>query len=254
MIRDTKNKNTDTPERTKKIMAQRKTREELGVKPGDTIVISGTVAYARLLNKISGAELEKDIKERQSRNQIPINDPYYSVTLEDVEISRGANTPLAIFTGQSVYTRKSGKKAISLTSKSAFPVTFFHETGNGQAVQITPDAEFAVGQKISILIKAFMPKSFNRMSSSPQSVLIPEGEIQYYTASGAAADLNGFGLTAAKELDAASTPELPKVEATPVETPIAQTAPADPFASMPAAPADPFAQATTANENPFAND
>lgn len=238
-------------------MVQRKTREELGVKPGDTIVISGTVAYARLLNKISGAELEKDIKERQSRNQIPINDPYYSVTLEDVEISRGANTPLAIFTGQSVYTRKTGKKAISLTSKSAFPVTFFHETGNGQAVQITPEAEFAVGQKVSILIKAFMPKSFNRMSSSPQSVLIPEGEIKYYTATGASADLSGFGLTAAKELETAATPDLPKVEDTPMPaaTEAASPAPADPFASMPATPADPFAQqAPAANENPFAND
>lgn len=240
-------------------MVQRKTREELGVKPGDTIVISGTVAYARLLNKISGAELEKDIKERQSRNQIPINEPYYSVTLEDVQIIRGANTPLALFTGQSVYTRKSGKKAISLTSKSAFPVTFFHETGNDQAVQITPDAEFAVGQKISILIKAFMPKAYNRMSSSPQSVLIPEGEIQYYTASGAAADLSGFGLTASKELEEAASPALPKVETTPMPAAMTQTkatqTPADPFASMPATPADPFAQQTpAANENPFAND
>lgn len=231
-------------------------REALGVKPNDTIVISGTVVYARLLSKIEGAELEADTRNRKSRGQIPKERPYYTVTIEDVEVSNGAGTPLANFHGQEVYTRKTnGKKAITLESQSAFPVKMFQQdaTNPSQAHPLAPTQEFAPGQKISILVKAYNSKQYNVISSSPQAILVPAGNISYYSANGSAADLAGFGLqlTPASEVSSESMPPLPTQSVSEAPAPAPETVAENPFGQADQ-PANPFGGETPASENPFA--
>lgn len=169
----------------------RMTREQLGVKSGDTIIVKGRVAFARLDKLVEGEALARE-NERRSKLGMLHTKPFRSITIEDPEIVQGQGTPLAQFHGQSVYQNKqNGKNMMTLESKSLYPPRYGH-IQNGKIVEIEdPQKNPAQGQIVYIMIQAFKAKGFNNLGSSFNAIVFEEGEIKFYE--GGDNVLAGFG-------------------------------------------------------------
>lgn len=172
-------------------MSNRMTREQLGVKSGDTIVVKGRVVFARLDKLVEGEALVRE-NERRSKLGMLHTKPFRSITIEDPEIIQGQGTPLAQFHGQSVYQNKqNGKNTMTLESKSLYPPRYGH-IQNGKIVEIEdPQKNPAPGQIVYIMIEAFKAKGFNNLGSSFNAIVFEEGEIKFYEGGNNA--LVGFG-------------------------------------------------------------
>lgn len=169
--------------------------EDLGAQVGDQIIVRGTVSFSELAERVEGQKLLDKIERQKKLNMFPINDPHYSVTIVDVEIEpEYLGTPLAQYYGDQVYTNKDGKLALTLVSKSNFPPAFFHEQEDGTAVQLDNlEAELGTGQEIKVLINTFGSKRYANMGSGVNAILLPAGNINYYSNT-ASASIAAFGL------------------------------------------------------------
>lgn len=216
--------------------------EDLGAKVGDQIIIEGTVAFSEIATRVEGERLARKIERQEKQGfKYPETRPHYALSIVDVAIDpQSQGTPLAQYYGEQVYTNKDGKLALSLVTTSNFPPRIYHEQEDGTAVQIEElPAELAVGQKVKVLIQTFASKKFSNMGSSFNALLLPAGEVSYYT-NNAASEIEAFGLKPA--------------EAQPQATVKPDTDPADnPFgASAPEQTEEPK-QEEAAASNPFAN-
>lgn len=180
------------------------TREQLGVKEGDKIVVRGKVSFARVDKLVEGEALAAENKRRTERGMIPSEKPFRSITIEEPEIVEGEGTPLAQFYGQKVYDAASGKKALSLESKSKFAPSYGH-IQNGALVEMDdPQKNPANGQVVYLLIEAYKPKNYSKLGSSFNGIVFEEGEIKYYEGQGGSA-LAGFGKALGMEVKGKET-------------------------------------------------
>lgn len=168
----------------------KQTREQMGVKAGDKIVIKGKVSFARLDKAVTGEALAAENKRRASLGMLPTKE-FRSVTIEEPEVVQGANTPLANYYAQNVYPAKSsGKNSMSFESKSLYPPQYGH-IQNGTIVEIQdPERNPAQGQVIYLMITAFAPKGFNNLGSTFDAIVYDEGQIKFYEGNNS---LAGFG-------------------------------------------------------------
>lgn len=183
---------------------KRQTREALGVKAGDEVIIRGTVAFSEIAEKVEGDRLAQKVERQKKMGMIyPTDKPHYSLSIVDVSVDpKYQGTPLAKFYGQEVYTNKDNQTAMTLESKSPFAPKIFHNQGDGKAVEITKlPAEFGQGQEVQLLVRAFASKKFANLGSAFEAILLPAGDIKYYT-SGASSQIEAFGL----ELDGVEAP------------------------------------------------
>lgn len=189
---------------------QKMSREQLGVKEKDRIVIKGNVSYSRIVTKVEGEELQKADERRKQKNQIIVGKPYYSITITNPVFEQGDGTPLAAFHKQNVYKNQQGLDAISFTSKSISPIRFYQLSADGStadAVQL--EAELGQGQEVHLLVDAYRPKSYNNLGSTFSAVMVPAGPISYYQ-SGIANDLAGFGVAPAHAANNAFAQQQPQ--------------------------------------------
>lgn len=165
----------------------RLTREQFGVALGDTIIIRGTVTFAKLDKPVNGKALDK-VNQRRLKRGMKETKPFRRITIKNPSIIQGQGTPLAKFYEQNIYRNK-----ITLESKSLFPPVYKH-VQNGDAVMIDdPQKNPAIGQEIMIQISAFQSKGFPYLGSGFDVIIFPEGPIQFYEASRAEENLSGFG-------------------------------------------------------------
>ena len=218
-------------------MAQRQTLEQLNVQAGDKLVIKGKVAFSEVAKRVEGEALARKIaRQEQLGMKFPTTKPHYALSLVDVQIDpQYQGSALATFYGQQVYKNKKGQLAIGLESKSPFAPNVYHEQADGSALKIELPAEFAPGQEVSVLVEAFMPKQYNKLGSSFVAVMVPAGEIKYYS-NAASSEIEAFGL---------------KVSDQPVATVVEDSKPAPAEFGGVAETAQPEAQSTVA-DNPFA--
>lgn len=217
-----KSKTKSEQERTMIIMANKLTREQLGVKLGDQIVIKGEMTFSRVFNRIEGEEFQKDVERRRAAGRIPETGPYFTLSIKNPVITSGADTPLAKFHEQGFYSNKNtGELTLSLTSKSSMPVGAFQLQDDGTAIPIQLEGELAQGQEVYVLINTFKSKNYANLSSSFSALMFPVGPINYYK-SGISQALAGFGVKqgVAPTTTAAAAPAQP---AAPVQ-PVAETA------------------------------
>lgn len=171
------------------------TREQLGVQPGDSIVIKGTVSFARLDKLVEGEALASENARRKGLGMMAADKPFRSITIENPEIVQGGGTPLAQFHGQNVYTSGAGKPSMSLESKSLFAPKY-GQIQNGTLVEIAdPQKNPAPGQEVFLMIEAFGSKSMAnaKLGSSFNAIAFPEGEIKFYEGATGGGGLSGFG-------------------------------------------------------------
>lgn len=170
----------------------RQTREQLGVRAGDKIVLKGEVAFARLDKLVEGADLQKENERRDKIGMIKADKPFRSVSIINPEIVQGGNTPLATFHGQQVYQNKDNANTITLESKSKFAPSYGH-LQNGKIVEIEdPQMNPATGQVVYLLIEAYSVKGFSNMGSTFNAIVFEEGDIDFYEGASSSA-LKGFG-------------------------------------------------------------
>ncbi|WP_078598647.1 hypothetical protein [Evansella clarkii] len=170
----------------------KQTREQLGVKEGDQIVLKGKVTFARLDKAVDGEALVSE-NQRRARMGMLHTKPFRSVTIEEPEIVQGDGTALAQFHGQEVYNSKStGKPTMSFETKSLYAPSYGHIQENGTIMEIAdPEKNPAQGQVVYLLITAFKAKGFNNLGSTFDTVVFEKGPIQFYEGRGNS--LAGFG-------------------------------------------------------------
>lgn len=170
----------------------KQTREQLGVKEGDKIILKGKVAFARLDKAVEGDALARE-NERRARLGMLHTKPFRSVVIEEPEIVQGHGTPLAAFHGQDVYNAKgTGKPTMSFESKSLFAPSYGHIQENGTILEIAdPQKNPAQGQVVYLMVTAFKAKGFNNLGSTFDAVVFEKGAIQFYEGKGNS--LAGFG-------------------------------------------------------------
>lgn len=170
----------------------KQTREQLGVQPGDQIILKGKVAFARLDKAVTGEALARE-NERRAKLGMMKTKEFRSITIEEPEIVQGEGTPLANFHAQSVYQSKTtGKPTMSFESKSLFAPDFGHMQENGTILEMAdPQKNPAQGQEVYLMISAFAPKGFNNLGSTFDAVVYGPGEIKFYE--GKNNSLAGFG-------------------------------------------------------------
>lgn len=170
----------------------KQTREQMGVKEGDQIVIKGKVSFSRLDKAVEGEALAKE-NERRSRLGMLHTKAFRSVSIEDPEVVQGGNTPLANFHGQDVYKAKgTGKPTMSLESKSLFAPSYGHIQEDGTVLEMAdPQKNPAQGQIVYLMITAFKAKGFNNLGSTFDTVVFEKGPINFYEGKGNS--LAGFG-------------------------------------------------------------
>lgn len=168
----------------------RQTREQLGVKAGDKIIVKGVVSFARIDKVVSGEALVRENERRKKNGMLPTKE-FRSITIEDPQIVKGQGTPLAMYYGQTLYQAKSGKQAMSVESKSLYAPSFGH-IKNGTVVEIAdPQKNPAPGQVVYLMITAFAAKGFSNLGSTFDAIIYEEGPIKFYE--GSASSLSGFG-------------------------------------------------------------
>lgn len=236
-------------------MANRQTREQLGVKPGDKIVIKGEVSFAKIDKLVDGDALASENTRRAKHGMLAADKPFRSISIENPVIVSGQGTPLATFYGQTVYANgKTGAQTMSIESKSMFAPTFGH-IQNGKLVEIEdPKRNPDKGQVVYLMIEAYLPKGYNKLGSSFNAVVYEEGDINFYEAGGG---LQGFGQ--ALGLDVESLSSTPQAQPEVAQTQNAFGAPAQEVQAQPEtqAAANPFGvqDNQVAQGNPFgAND
>lgn len=170
----------------------KQTREQLGVKEGDKIILRGKVAFARLDKAVEGEALARE-NERRARLGMLHTKPFRSIVIEEPEIIQGQGTPLANFHGQDVYQAKgTGKPTMSFESKSLFAPSYGHMQENGSILEIAdPQKNPAQGQVVYLMVTAFKAKGFNNLGSTFDAVVFEKGAIQFYEGKGNT--LAGFG-------------------------------------------------------------
>lgn len=173
-------------------MANKQTREQLGVQAGDKIILKGIVSFARLDKAVEGEALARE-NERRAKQGMLKTKAFRSITIENPEIVKGEGTPLANFHAQSVYASKStGKPTMSFESKSLFAPDFGHmQEDGGVKEMVDPQKNPAQGQVVYLMISAFSAKGFNNLGSTFDAVVYAPGEIAFYE--GKNSSLTGFG-------------------------------------------------------------
>ena len=233
-------------------MAKKQTREQLGVKAGDKIILKGKVTFARLDKVVTGEALAKENERRAKLNMLPTKE-FRSVTIEDPEVVQGQGTPLAMYYGQSVYQSKSnGKNTMSFESKSLYPPQYGHMQ-DGKIVQIPdPQRNPAQGQEIYLMISAFAPKGFNNLGSTFDAIVFGEGEIKFYENNNA---LSGFGEALNMPVETLPTNGQPETQSQPEPEPVTANGfgqgTQGGFGGAPVGQPNSFGQAQGGASNPF---
>ncbi|MCC2248939.1 hypothetical protein JUJ52_03070 [Virgibacillus sp. AGTR] len=167
-------------------------REQMGVQPGDEIVLKGTVTFARLDKPVTGEALVQENNRRARLGMSPI-DEFRSITIENPEIVQGEGTPLANFHAQGVYQAKgTGKPTMGFESKSLYPPKYGHMQEDGSVQEIPdPQKNPSPGQVVYLLIRAYGKKGYNNLGSTFDNIVFAPGEINFYEGRGNG--LEGFG-------------------------------------------------------------
>lgn len=230
----------------------RQTREQLGVKEGDQIILKGVVTFAKLDKPIEGEALMEENARRAKLGIIKADSPFRSITIEKPEIIQGKGSPLANYYGQLVYNdKKTNTPRMSFESKSQFPPQYGH-IQNGEIVEIPdPQKNPATGQVVYLLLKAYKAKGFANLGSTFNAIVFEEGPIQYYEGVNS---LAGFGEALGMSVKTLSNEE-PKEDTGFGNQPIVEPEqPANPFGMQDdeVAGGNPFGSSGQRGNSPFA--
>lgn len=154
--------------------------------PGTLIQIKGRLKYSRLLSRIDGTELQKDINRRQAKGQMYyLTKPYTQATICDAQIiykNPSAKTEADIFAEESLYLSKSqGYSGYCYNAHNTSPNSLpwiGTRAADGSVDQIIPDGELAPDQIVTLIMKVYKTKQNNGISL--EGVIVESPDVQYY--------------------------------------------------------------------------
>ena len=215
---------------------------------GTTFAVRGKLAYSRIVSKIEGEELERDIQRRKMKGWIPIERPYTTVTVNSAAViykDPNVKTPEEIYAEESFYTSQAQKaQGFSYTTNNKgnnLPwIGQMKSDNSSQVDQIYPEGELASGLDVTLIMRVFQGKPNKGVALD--GVIVNE-PIRYFNNAQAGFGVDSLGLTFNHA--AAPAPTMPAQKATPRTTPeAAPFAPAQPVANY----GDPNANAFSAGQ------
>lgn len=187
------------------------------------VLIQGKLGFARLNRLIEGAELATVSARRVQNGMQPINTPHTTVNLSQPQVlcADPANpTPEEIFVKEHCFVSKKNPDRglqYSLDSKgNSLPVIMIPSEQNpGQFEQDTSGQELATGLDVTLVLRTYKPKNYNKRGIALETVLVNE-PVRYYQSNNTMDALAARGIVVAGPIVPLQAGNTPQGEAAPI--------------------------------------
>lgn len=168
--------------------------QNTNAQPGDTCIIAGTLAFARLASKKSAAEM-KDVNDRRRQYNLSELPPFCEATVNNASIQlKDPNNPTEFekfIQSQMFQSRKTSSWGFTGQTKGDKMPTILHVQPDGSYRQIKLEKEIANGTRVRIFMRCF--KSTPNNGYAMNAVIIDDQEFEYFE-SGLDTDLARYGI------------------------------------------------------------
>lgn len=211
--------------------------------PGTIFMVKGNLSFSRLISRIDGEELARDIERRKANKGIPIETPYTTATITNATVVyKDPQNPTneERYAEESIYAGKADGRMFTGVNKGTVLPSIAMMKGTNDAYEVEPEGELAPNLPVILVMKVFAGKMNNGVGLDGVIVL---SDIQYYKGGNSALadelksrNINYHALNAAVPVAPAET-QAPQAFM-PAPTPAAaqnefQPAPINPFAYNP---------------------
>lgn len=173
------------------------------LRENQTILVTGKVTFSHITRQRTGDNLRRHVEAQRNRGQLyPTNVPHTNITLTDAQVlyaDQNAPSDEEKFVAEKqVYTSKTGQNAgktgYGIDDKSNFLPPVFVKGEDGNYSQITPEGELDAGLDVTLVLRTFKPKEYEKRGVGLQQILVNE-PIRYYSNQANAQALAAHGIT-----------------------------------------------------------
>ncbi|MBT8162931.1 MULTISPECIES: hypothetical protein [Arthrobacter] len=166
---------------------------------GSIVLVRGKLGFARLTRLIEGAELQASDARRAQNNMNPVGVPHTTATLThaDVLLKDPANPTLEErFVAERRYPSRKRPETganYSIDSKGRNLPVIAIPDGNGKVVQDTSGQELAQGLDVTLVLRTYKPKKYNKRGLALEQIIVNE-PVKYYAGNANADELAARGI------------------------------------------------------------
>ncbi|WP_394941147.1 hypothetical protein [Psychromicrobium sp. YIM B11713] len=152
---------------------------------GALVLVRGKLGFARLTRLIEGAELQASDARRAQNGMNPIGVPHTTATITAAEVIYKDPTNPTLeerFVAERRYTSKKRPETganYSIDSKGRNLPVIAIPNGDGQVIQDTSGQELTQGLDVTLALRVYKPKTYNKRGLSLDQVIVNE-EVKYY--------------------------------------------------------------------------
>lgn len=169
------------------------------LKEGSIILVRGKLGFARLTRLIEGEELRAVDARRVQNNLSPVGKPHTTVTVTEAEVifkDAAAPTLEERFVEERRYTPKKNPStglSYSVDSKGQSLPIIAIPTPEGTVVQDESGQELAQGLDVTLVLRVYKPKTFNKRGIAIDQVIVNE-PVRYYSGNTSVEELAQRGI------------------------------------------------------------
>lgn len=160
---------------------------------GSLVMVRGKINFARLTKVIEGEDLERANQTKVANGMSPVNTPHVTATLSEPQVlfADPANpTYEESFVAERFYVSKKNPDAgplFNIDSKGNTPPTIAIPSpkGDGTYDQDTSQQELANGLDVTLVLRTYKPKTYNKRGLAIEHVVVNE-PVRYYSGAGSA--------------------------------------------------------------------
>lgn len=157
------------------------------------VLIRGKLGFARLTRLIEGEELVKADQRKVQNNMNPVGQPHTTVTVTEAEVIQkdpnSATTEETFVAERRYVPKKSANQSLhySLDSKGTSLPVIAVPNDDGKYTQDDSGRELAAGLDVTLVVRTYKPKAWNKRGLSLDQVLVNE-PVRYYNGGGTDTD------------------------------------------------------------------
>lgn len=191
---------------------------------GALVLVRGKLGFARLTRLIEGAELQASDARRAQNGMNPVGVAHTTATVTGAEVicKDPANPTIEErFVAERRYASKKRPETganYSIDSKGRNLPVIAIPNGEGQVTQDTSGQELAQGLDVTLVLRVYKPKTYNKRGLSLDQVIVNEA-VKYYGGNTSANELAARGIVFAAPPQAVQAGQnAPVGEAAPIDT------------------------------------
>lgn len=224
---------------------------------GTVIKVSGLLSFSRLTSVYEGEELTRRISDERLRgSRYPVDVPHTTAALIDPVVEPAGPTMNAeeVFVEESIFSLargdNAGHKSFRADNRGRTLPTIMELQDDGSYVQVQPSGELARGLKVTLVLKVYKPKNYEKRGIGIEAVLVNE-KVRVFGRGSVADTLASLGVTVTGDLQhpvsvAAPPMSFEEVQAAAEQLPLPMPGVFDAEAVAPEAPAEPAPAAPVA--------